>query len=188
MPRPCAGASADPEDNTVLFSWFRDGRAGQPIGFGQTFELQQELGGTAAYTLRVIDGFGQSDEDVTEVEVVDTTAPELSLSASPTVLWPPNHNLIPVTLTVVATDVCDPDLTLRLVSIASNEGDLADGSGHTSPDVQGAEFGTDDRQFLLRAERTGGGSGRVYTITYEAEDADGNVTQRQVTVTAPHNN
>ena len=48
-----------------------------------------------------------------------------------------------------------------------------------------AAFGTDDRQFELRAERSGGGSGRVYTITYEAEDHSGNKTTRSVTVTVP---
>ena len=177
--------SGDPEDNAVLFSWFRDGRAGQPIGFGETVELQQELGGQANYVLRVIDAFGQSDEDTAAVQVVDTTAPALSVSASPTVLWPPNHKLVPVTVTVDASDTCDPNPTLRLVSITSNEGHLADGSGHTSPDIQDAQFGTDDRQFLLRAERSGGGTGRIYTIIYEAEDANGNVSARQVTVAVP---
>jgi endo-1,4-beta-xylanase len=54
-------------------------------------------------------------------------------------------------------------------------------------DIQGAAFGTDDRQFLLRAERSGTGSGRVYTITYEAADDSGNVTTRQATVTVPRN-
>jgi hypothetical protein len=177
--------SADPEDNAVLFSWFRDGRAGQPIGFGQTFEVQQALGGSTSYVLRVIDAFGQSDEATTAAAVIDTTAPALSLSVSPSVLGPPDHKLVPVTVTVALSDVCDPNPTLRLASIKSNEGDLANGSGHTSPDIQDAQFGTDDRQFLLRAERTGGGSSRVYTITYEADDATGNVTVRQVTVEVP---
>ena len=31
----------------------------------------------------------------------------------------------------------------------------------------------------------GAGDGRIYTITYEAEDANGNATTRQVTVTVP---
>ena len=178
-------SSGDPEDNAILFSWFRDSRVGQSVGFGETVEVQQALGGTTTYVLRVIDAFGQSDEDATAVGVLDTTAPELSLSVSPTVLWPPNHKLVPVTVTVAAADVCDPSPTLRLVSISSNEGDLANGSGHTSPDIQDAQFDTDDRQFLLRAERTPFGPGRIYTITYEAEDADGNVTTRQVTVAVP---
>ncbi len=53
-------------------------------------------------------------------------------------------------------------------------------------DIQGASFGTDDRQFLLRSERSGKGSGRVYTITYSATDASGNTTVGQATVTVPH--
>jgi hypothetical protein len=179
--------SGDPESNAVLFSWFRDRRAGQPVGFGQTLEVQQELGGTASYVLRVIDAFGQSDEDTMTARVVDTTAPALSVSVSPTSLWPPNHKLVPIAVTLGASDACDANLTLRLVSITSNEGDLANGSGHTSPDIQDAQFGTDDRQFLLRAERGGGGVGRIYTITYEARDANGNVTTSQATVRVPAN-
>jgi hypothetical protein len=177
--------SGDPEDNAVLFSWFRDSRVGPSVGFGETVEVQQALGGPTTYVLRVIDAFGQADEDASAVAVLDTTAPELSLSVSPTVIWPPNHKLVPVTVTVAAADVCDPSPTLRLASITSNEGELANGSGHTSPDIQDAQFGTDDRQFLLRAERQGFGPGRTYTTTYEAEDANGNVTTRQVTVAVP---
>jgi endo-1,4-beta-xylanase len=101
------------------------------------------------------------------------------------VLWPPNHKLVPVTVTVAAADVGNPSPALRLASITSNEGELANGSGHTSPDIQDAQFGTDDRQFLLRAARRGFGPGRTYTITYEAGDANGNLTTRQVTVAVP---
>jgi uncharacterized repeat protein (TIGR01451 family) len=115
--------------------------------------------------------------------VVDTTPPELSLSASPSKLWAPDHTLVPITITVRTSDVCDDSPDIRLMSITSNEGTLADGSGHTSPDVQGASFGTDDRSFQLRAERRGPGGGRIYTITYQAQDGSGNVTTSTVTVT-----
>jgi hypothetical protein len=60
------------------------------------------------------------------------------------------------------------------------------GDGHTSDDVQGASFGTDDREFLLRAERTGRGTGRIYTVTYEATDASGNLTDATAEVTVSH--
>ncbi len=53
-------------------------------------------------------------------------------------------------------------------------------------DIQGATLGTDDREFELRSERSGRGSGRVYTITYEAEDQSGKMTTNVVTVTVPH--
>jgi hypothetical protein len=38
----------------------------------------------------------------------------------------------------------------------------------------------------LRAERDGRGPGRVYTVTYRADDGHGNVTDRASTVVVPH--
>jgi endo-1,4-beta-xylanase len=55
-----------------------------------------------------------------------------------------------------------------------------------SNDIQEAAFGTDDREFLLRAERSGLGNGRVYTITYQAKDASGNTTVASTQVVVPH--
>jgi hypothetical protein len=115
--------------------------------------------------------------------VVDTTPPTLTLSASPSQLWPPNHKFVPITVTPISTDVCDDDPAIRLVSITSDEAANGQGDGNTSPDVQGAALGTDDRTFSLRAERSGKGNGRVYTIRYEAEDGSGNVTASTTTAT-----
>ena len=177
--------SSDPEDNAVVFAWSEDNGVGPRLGFGLVLELQLAVGTAKTAVLRVIDAYGQTDEDATTVAVQDTTAPELSLSVSPSVIGPVNHKLVPVMVSIMTADVCDPNVEIRLVSIESNEGDLADGSGHTSPDIQGATFETDDREFLLRAERTGTGTGRIYTITYEAEDASGNVTVGMTTVLVP---
>jgi hypothetical protein len=43
----------------------------------------------------------------------------------------------------------------------------------------------DDTQFLLRAERSALGDGRVYTITYQVTDDCGNTTTASATVTVP---
>jgi hypothetical protein len=43
----------------------------------------------------------------------------------------------------------------------------------------------DCRSVKLRAERAGGGNGRVYTITFEVTDASGNVGTATATVTVP---
>jgi hypothetical protein len=43
----------------------------------------------------------------------------------------------------------------------------------------------DQDTFRLRAERAGGGSGRIYTITYRATHACGNTTRENATVTVP---
>jgi hypothetical protein len=117
---------------------------------------------------------------------LDHTPPALTVTLSPTVLWPPNHQMQEVVATITVTDDKDPHPTVKLVSITSSEPDDGLGDGDMPNDIQNADFGTDDRQFLLRAERSGTGPGRTYTVTYEARDAAGNVSQATVKVTAPH--
>jgi hypothetical protein len=73
-----------------------------------------------------------------------------------------------------------------LTSLVSNEPDDGSGDGSTVDDIQGAEIGTDDRTFLLRAERMGRGSGRIYTATYNTTDASGNYTDGVVEILVPH--
>jgi hypothetical protein len=178
------GTASDPDGNVSIVGW-REGRVGPEVG--QSLVVTQSLGVGEAqtYGLRVIDAFAQADEDQTDVEVVDTTAPQLSLVLSPTHLSPPNHKLAVITATVAATDTCDANPAVALVSIESNEPDNGLGDGDQPNDIQEAAFGTDDRQFSLRKERGGSGTGRIYTVTYSATDASGNTTTRQATVTVP---
>lgn len=117
--------------------------------------------------------------------VRDTTPPLLRLTADPAQLWPPNHRMVPVAVKVDVEDDQDPQPTVALVAVESNEADDGLGDGDSANDIQGAEIGTDDRALELRAERSGTGSGRVYTLTYQARDAAGNVTTETVTVAVP---
>ncbi len=142
--------------------------------------------GTTNVTWTAVDGSSNSSSAGQQVKIQDTTPPMLTVSLSPAVLWPPNHKLVGIVATIVATDACDTAPQVRLLSITSNEPDNAGGDGNTTSDIQGAVFGTDDRQFLLRAERSGSGSGRIYTVTYEARDASNNVAVRQALVSVPH--
>jgi hypothetical protein len=120
------------------------------------------------------------------VTVVDTTPPKITVTLNRDVLWPPNHNLSNIVATVTVTDICDPRPTFVLTSITSNEPDNGLGDGDFPNDIQGASFGTADTSFLLRSERSGRGSGRVYTIVYTASDKSGNRTPATVTVRVPH--
>jgi endo-1,4-beta-xylanase len=120
------------------------------------------------------------------VTVVDTTPPQLSFSLTPNTLWPPNHKLVTVTADLHVADNCDPAPAVRLTSVASNELDNGLGDGDTADDIQGAVPGTDDRSFRLRAERSGEGSGRTYTVIYEATDASSNRTRASQVVRVPH--
>jgi hypothetical protein len=120
------------------------------------------------------------------VTVADTVAPQITLVLSTDTLWPPHHELVPVTVTVDVTDRCDPSASFELVSVTSSEDDNGRGDGDTVGDIQGATMGTPDTAFLLRAERAGGGDGRVYTIVYRATDGSGNVALATAYVRVPH--
>jgi alpha-tubulin suppressor-like RCC1 family protein len=56
------------------------------------------------------------------------------------------------------------------------------GDGDTSPDAVLRGAGV-----LLRAERSGGGDGRVYHVNFRAEDGQGGLCRGEVTVEVPHN-
>jgi hypothetical protein len=119
-------------------------------------------------------------------ELPDRTPPEITVVPNPAALWPPNHRLVPVSVNVTVTDDSDPEPVVRLVSIVSSQPDAGGGKGDEAGDVQGAELGSDDRNVSLRAERSGNGDERVYTLTYEAEDFFGNVASASANVTVGH--
>jgi predicted extracellular nuclease len=130
------------------------------------------------------DPYRSSDHDPVIVGLcTDETAPTFSeLSVSPNTLWPANHKYVDVTATVVAVDNFDPNPTVTLISVTSNEPDNGLGDGDTANDI----VIVDDFTFQLRAERSGTGTGRIYTITYQVTDACGNSTIATATVTVPH--
>jgi Tol biopolymer transport system component len=148
--------------------------------------------GVTTVTWTATDTSGNTTTDTQQVTVIDTTAPELSLSVSPTMLWPPNHKMIPIGLTATASDVGDPNPIVELVIVQSSEGenidtfdpafDVTEVVGKKGNDIQLV-----DGQLFLRAERSGNSDGRVYSITYQATDASGNSTSATVTVEVPHN-
>jgi hypothetical protein len=113
--------------------------------------------------------FRSSDHDAVLVglDSCDEIAPTLEVSVTPGRLWPPNHRYMRVEATAVADDIFDPTPVVDLVSVVSNEPDNGPGDGNTTGDV----VIVDQDTFRLRAERAGGGSGRIYTITYRATDA-----------------
>ena len=75
----------------------------------------------------------------------------------------------PVTLRVSSTDNCH-----KIISVTSNEAAAADWEI------------TGDLTLNLRADRSGNGSARVYTITVECADDSGNITTAVTRVTVPH--
>jgi uncharacterized repeat protein (TIGR01451 family) len=101
-----------------------------------------------------------------------------NVSTNPQVLWPPDHQMVGVAVQYVVTDNCP---VTNALAASSNEpvDSIADGS--TTPDW----LLVDPHQVVLRAERSGVGSGRIYTITVTSTDSGGASSSATVPVVVP---
>jgi uncharacterized protein len=127
--------------------------------------------------------YRSSDHDalVVGLDACDDVPPTLSVTVAPTTLWPPTHRYVTVEADVDFDDNFDTSPTLELVSVTSNEPDDGDDDGNTVDDI----VIVDQDTFKLRAERSGSGTGRVYTLIYRVTDDCGNSTTASATVTVP---
>ncbi|MEW6320641.1 MAG: lamin tail domain-containing protein [Acidobacteriota bacterium] len=113
----------------------------------------------------------------------DVTAPVIgSLAPNRTELWPPNHQMVPVTLSVTATDNRSA-VTCEVTNVASSEPDNGTGDGDTGGDA----LIVGPLRVDLRAERAGTGNGRTYTITVACRDLAGNASSADAIVVVPKN-
>ena len=182
----------------VTGDWSQDGALqgngfDLPAGAMQRLTVTAEVTGAAAgavvntaelsryFPAHAADPDRSNDSATVSFDVCHATPPQLSVSLGPDLLWPPNHDLREVSATVIASDDSGLDPTVSLVSVTSNEPDNGLGDGDTSNDI----VVSNDSTLQLRAERSGLGQGRVYTVTYEAVDACGKATQASATVTVP---
>ncbi|HEX6130245.1 MAG TPA: PKD domain-containing protein, partial [Actinomycetota bacterium] len=95
-------------------------------------------------------------------------------------LWPPNHAM----RLIVLGGATDPDgdaLTYAITSVRQDEPLNSGGDGDTSPDALLGANGA----LWLRAERSGTGDGRVYTIAFSVSDGNASCTG-SVRVSVPH--
>lgn len=139
--------------------------------------------GNTTDTCTATDGAGNQSMCSFAVNVVDTTPPVIeSMAASPNVLWPPNHRMVAVNVALSVSDGCDPAPSCRVTSVTSNEPVDGLGDGHTAADWEISG----NLAVKLRAERSGRGSGRVYTITALCTDASGNSSTQTTAVSVPH--
>jgi hypothetical protein len=111
------------------------------------------------------------------MKIADNQPPVCTAAvASPATLWPPNHKLVPVSIAGV-TDPEGGPVTIALDRIAQDEPP----AGGT-PDATGLGTAT----ARVRAERAGGGDGRVYHLAFTATDEQGATCTGTVTVCVPH--
>lgn len=181
---------SDPEGDALSVVWTVNGTAVQtntvaasnpPASANVSYSATLPVG-TNVIGVTVTDAATNSASCSSQVIVVDTTPPVIdSVRAEPNVLWPPNHRLVPIRLTARVSDSCS-DTAWKVVEVSSSEVDNGRGDGNTSGDW----LITGDHTVKLRAERSGNGSGRLYSITIQAYDSAGNASAiRTVNVLVP---
>lgn len=143
--------------------------------------------GVHIIALFVDDGINNPVSSEITVEVVDTGPPTLAPVSNKTILWPPNHQMEDITIEANAWDNSGIMPTLT-ASVYSNEPEEGLGDGDMTPDwtepVIDQENGIISLQ--LRAERSGSGDGRIYTISITAEDQSGNTSTVNIEIIVPH--
>ena len=136
--------------------------------------------GTTNVLLTVTDPSGATSQAMATVTVVDGSGPEvIGASVSRESIWPANHQMVPVAVSYSASDTCSS--ANCVLSVSSNEPVNGTGDGDAAPDW----IIVDNRNVLLRAERSGKGIGRVYTIRIDCTDATGNHSVKTVAVKVP---
>lgn len=194
-------ASSDPDAGDILsFDWNAVGITfDDPTSTTPTATFPH---GSTAVTLTVTDQCGAVSSSDVIIVVQDTVAPQIhAIYATPNVLWPPNHDMIPVSVDMLLSDTCENTADL-LVSckVSSDEPDDATGDGAFSGDVDGSDGYTTPVSVTLsydastgkwvgglnlRAERDGAQDGRKYSIVVYAADDSGNISQATACVVVP---
>jgi len=126
-------------------------------------------------TITVTDLAGNQTSRTIPIVFSDKAPPKIkAIVASPVILWPPNHKLIPVEVFVVAKDDCDRDLESKILSITADE--------HTVPEEIQI---TGNLTAKLAAWRNPNGDGRTYTIKVRCTDSAGNSSTATTRVFVP---
>jgi len=145
--------------------------------------------GLDAFTYRASDGMSRSAPATVRLTVIENQPPVCTATASPALLWPPDHRMVPIRI----DGLVDPDgdaLSVRVTSIYQDEPTNTDGDGHHTPDGEIVERPDGSSYAKVRAERAGTpkvpGDGRVYHISFTAQDGRGGPCVGEVTVGVPH--
>ena len=145
--------------------------------------------GTTTVTYTSSDTTGNTASCDSTISVVDTTPPTVSVG-HPAPLLPANHQYHTVSLDdchIEVQDTCGGPLSpstshAEITCVTSNEPDNSHGDGNTINDI----VILDDHTLKLRAERDGGGNGRVYNVHFRVKDQAGNPQDGVCSFVVPH--
>jgi len=175
------------EGSDVLFSGsIQAVEGGTPIKLPNFLVSNLDIG-VHDLILEISDEINDTASIEISIEIVDTQVPTLSPDSSTDILWPPNHKMVDITVHANASDNSKLPVTLSC-SILSSEPVDGLGNGDPSPDWTEPEIDQDIGiiTFQLRAERSGAGNGREYSIMVTAMDESGNSSSAEKIIIVPH--
>ena len=176
--------SSDPDNDPIAYQWVQVSGPGVTLSSSTSSSpsfTAPPTSGTTTLKFRLTVSDSLLSSSPAEVVVTVKNGPPLCTlaSASPNILWPPNHGMIPVFIQGV-TDPDDATLQITIQSVTQDEPVNGIGDGDTSPDavIVGSAV-------LIRAERSTAGNGRVYRINFTADDGQGGSCSSFVQVGVP---
>lgn len=141
--------------------------------------------GVYMLTFGVTDKDGGRDDDSLVVIVLNRPPDCSGAAPSRALIWPVNHQFVPVQVMGVTDPEGDP-VAITITGIWQDEPVDTYGDGRFTPDGMGVGMSTAQ----VRAERAGTpkvpGNGRVYHIYFSADDGRGGVCMGEVRVAVPH--
>lgn len=138
--------------------------------------------GTTTNTFVITNATGNSATCSFDVIVLDYEPPVIKgIADELEPLWPANHKMVPIHLDYNVTDNCGAIVTTDIF-VFSDEPDNGLGDGDKAEDWEIK----DAHNILLRAERSGTGTGRIYYIYIVSHDNSYNYAFKMVTVAVPH--
>ncbi len=167
------------------------------IGTGGSRTLVVGGDGVHHLSCTATDVAGNTSVPTTLTVKIDTAPPSCTAAATPHSLWPPNNQLVTVTVSLTASDGVSGLQSITGVQASSNE-DNADiatnvqGLGINQsylpapPDSTGPANYTGTTSGQVRSARNGNGSGRIYTLTYTVANMAGSTATCAATVIVPH--
>jgi hypothetical protein len=161
--------------------WINNGPVTAFAGSSTSTQLTAE--GSYNVGLRALDNAGNISALATAAFGIDVTPPVVTVSASPSSLWPPNGQMVSVTVSGTIID------SLSGVNPSTAAFAVVDEYGMVQPSgpVSLGPGGTYSFTVLLQASRNGNDkNGRLYRITVSAKDYAGNPGSAAAIVTVPH--
>jgi hypothetical protein len=168
-----ASGSVDADGDSLTFVWSVDAE-GAELDDPAAVMPKLTLTGAALCAdslmvdLVVTDGF-DTTSCAAVIRLDDMRPPVIEITDEPYRIWPPNHKYVTLTPDMFiesVEDACgrpvDTTAAVEVVIVRSDEPEDCTGDGRTVEDI----IIDCDGSVMLRAERRGGGDGRVYEITY----------------------